>query len=83
MNDTKCDPFLLVKMLFASKWGRDQFLIPMEEVRQFLEVFRSYFARNDLDLFLTDIDAIKQKDQMVDINHIALMVRNDAECFPW
>jgi len=23
MNDTKCDPYILVKTLFAAKWGTD------------------------------------------------------------
>jgi hypothetical protein len=81
MNDVKLDPYILVSKLLATYYsGMEK--IKFQDFRQFFLRFESYFQGNDVDLFLQEVKLLQRRDELVDINEIASMIRNDIECMP-
>ena len=55
MNDANTDPYALVLYLFKMKFGEDESLIYLTDVKAFLSEFTSYFEGDDLNCFVKDL----------------------------
>ena len=81
MNDVKLDPFILVSKLLTTYYsGMEK--IKAEDFKKFFVRFESYFQPRDVTLFLKEVDLLKRRDDLVDINEIASMIRCDIEQLP-
>jgi hypothetical protein len=80
-NDVKLDPFILVSKLLTTYYsGMEK--IKFSDFKKFFVRFESYFQGNDIFLFLQEVELLMRKDELVDINEIASMIRNDIELMP-
>lgn len=81
MNDVKLDPFILVSKLLTTYYsGLEK--IKFADFRKFFKRFETYFQGNDAELFLQEVELLMRRDELVDINEIASMIRNDIELMP-
>lgn len=81
MNDTKLDPFILVSKLLTTYFsGLEK--VKLEDFEKFFARFESYFNPADAALFLLEVQMLMRKDELVDLNEVASMIRNDIELFP-
>jgi len=81
MNDVKLDPFILVSKLLTTYYsGMEK--ITFQDFKKFFLRFESYFLEQDVKLFLNEVKLLMRRDELIDINEIASMVRNDIECMP-
>ena len=55
MNDANTDPYALVLYLFKMKFGEDESLMYLTDVKAFLSEFTSYFEGDDLNCFVKDL----------------------------
>ena len=55
MNDANTDPYALVLYLFKMKFGEDESLIYLSDVKAFLSEFTSFFQGDDLNCFVKDL----------------------------
>jgi len=80
-NDVKLDPFILVSKLLTTYYsGMEK--IKFADFKKFFVRFETYFQGNDIYLFLVEVELLQRKDELVDINEIASMIRNDIELMP-
>ena len=56
MNDANMDPFALVQYLFKLKFGEQDSLIYLSDVKAFLQEFATYFQGDDLNRFVKDLE---------------------------
>ena len=56
--------------------------IRFEDFEIFMRRFQSYFDETDLDLFLKEVRMLERAEDLIDINEVASMVRNDIEMMP-
>ena len=81
VNDTKLDPYILVSKLLGMFFSGMQ-KIKFDDFRQFMLRFITYFDQSDLNLFLMEVQLLKRHDELIDINEVASMIRNDIEMMP-
>jgi hypothetical protein len=81
MNDVKLDPFVLVSKLLITFFSGSE-KVKFEDFKKFFFRFESYFSANDVALFLSEVEGLCRSDEMVDINEVASMIRNDVESLP-
>ena len=56
MNDANMDPYALVLYLFKMKFGEQEALVYVQDVKAFLQEFASYFQGDDLGKFVKDLE---------------------------
>lgn len=56
MNDANTDPYALVLYLFKMKFGIEDSLIYLSDVKAFLKEFEAYFEGDDLNRFVKDLE---------------------------
>ena len=80
MNDVKVDPFFLVKHLLLTFFNKQE-TVSYEQLLTFFGEFASYFEPGDVEGFFSEVNYIKRGHEMIDINEIAAMIRDDVEHF--
>jgi hypothetical protein len=81
MNDVKLDPYILVSKLLTTYYsGMEK--IKIEDFKKFFVRFESYFQPRDVALFMKEVELLRRRDDLVDINEIASMIRCDIEQLP-
>jgi len=81
MNDVKLDPYILVSKLLTTYYSGFE-KISYSDFKKFFVRFKSYFIENDVNLFLMEVKMLCRRDELIDINEIASMIRNDIELMP-
>lgn len=81
MNDTKLDPYILVSKLLTTYYSGIE-KISYQDFKKFFVRFQSYFLESDVKLFLLEAKLLCRRDELIDINEIASMIRNDIELMP-
>ena len=83
MNDANTDPYALVLYLFKMKFGVDDSLIYLSDVRAFMHEFASYFQGDDLNRFIKDIElGLRLEGDRVQVSQIAALIKHASEGFP-
>ena len=83
MNDANTDPYALVIYLFRSKFGDNNNLIYLSDVKAFLHEFSTYFQGDDLNRFIRDIELSNRLEgERVQVTQIASMIKHASEGFP-
>lgn len=83
MNDANTDPYALVLYLFKLKFGEQENLIYLSDVKAFLYEFATYFQGDDLSRFLRDVElGLRLEGDRVQVTQIAAMIKHASEGFP-
>lgn len=83
MNDANTDPYALVLYLFKMKFGIEDSLIDLCDVKAFLQEFASYFQGDDLNRFMKDVElGLRLEGDRVQVSQIAAMIKHASEGFP-
>jgi hypothetical protein len=56
--------------------------IDENNLKKFFMRFGTYFQDQDVKHFLNEAKLLMRKDELIDLNEIASMIRNDIECMP-
>lgn len=81
LNDVKLDPFILVSKLLTTYYsGMEK--VKFDDFKKFFNRFESYFIKSDIVMFLREAELLVRRDQLISIDEIACMIRNDIECMP-
>jgi hypothetical protein len=81
MNDVKLDPYILVSKLLTTYYSGFE-KISYSDFKKFFVRFQSYFLEQDVKLFLMEVKLLCRRDELIEINEIASMIRNDIEMMP-
>ena len=81
MNDSKLDPYILVSKLLTTYYAGVE-KISFVDLKKFFLRFNTYFQESDEKHFLLEAKQLMRKDELIDLNEIASMIRNDIECMP-
>lgn len=80
MNDANTDPAALVLYLFKLKFGEQESLIYLSDLKAFFEEFAAYFQGDDLEHFIKDVELGHCIDgDRVEISQIASMIKHASE----
>jgi hypothetical protein len=83
MNDANMDPYALVLYLFKLKFGEQENLVYLSDVKAFLQEFSTYFQGDDLNRFVKDVElGHKLEGERVAVQQIAAMIKHASEGFP-
>ena len=83
MNDANMDPYALVLYLFKMKFGEQESMVYVQDVKAFLQEFASYFQGDDLGKFVKDLElGLKLEGERVQVSQIAAMIKHSSEGFP-
>lgn len=83
MNDANTDPYALVLYLFKMKFGEDESLMYLTDVKAFLSEFTSYFEGDDLNCFVKDLQlGLRLEGDRVQVSQIAGLIKHASEGFP-
>jgi|UniRef100_A0A7S3HV36 hypothetical protein len=83
MNDANMDPYALVLYLFKMKFGEQENLIYVQDVKAFMQEFATYFQGDDLSKFVKDLElGLKLEGERVQVAQIAAMIKHSSEGFP-
>lgn len=81
LNDVKLDPFILVSKLLTTYYSGMQ-KVKFDDFKKFFNRFETYFISSDIVMFLREAEMLVRRDQLIDLDEIASMIRNDIECMP-
>lgn len=81
MNDVKLDPYILVHRLLRFFYSGHEHL-QMRDIKKFFARFETYFQKDDIRLFLKEVELLKREHDLIDIKEIASMIKGDVEMFP-
>ena len=83
MNDANTDPYALVLYLFKMKFGVEDSMIYLSDVKAFLQEFEAYFQGDDLNLFMKDMElGLRLEGDRVQVSQIAALIKHASEGFP-
>jgi len=83
MNDANMDAYALVLYLFKLKFGDQENLVYLKDVKAFLQEFAAFFQGDDLSKFVKDIEfGLMLEGEHVQIAQIASMIKHAAEGYP-
>lgn len=83
MNDANMDPYALVLYLFKMKFGEQESMVYVQDVKAFLQEFATYFQGDDLGKFVKDLElGLKLEGERVQVSQIAGMIKHSSEGFP-
>ena len=81
MNDVKLDPYILVYKLLLFFYSGNEHL-QMRDIKKFFARFETYFLKDDIRLFLKELELLKRREDLIDIKEIASLIKADVEMFP-